>query len=74
MECVGECKELICWGNSTSQTRGESSVDIVEVLVSHTSTNLVKAFIGILMDYGISDKVSNGKDDRKIHISESESR
>ncbi|KAK2460515.1 hypothetical protein APHAL10511_007468, partial [Amanita phalloides] len=32
-------------------------LDIVEVPESHTGANLAKAFIGILMDYGISDKI-----------------
>ena len=33
-------------------------LDIVEVLHSHSGTNLVKAFVQVLEDFGISEKVS----------------
>jgi ABC-type uncharacterized transport system permease subunit len=35
-------------------------LDLVEVAMSHSGVNLATAFVHILGEFGISDKVSNG--------------
>ena len=46
-------------------------LDIVEVPRSHTGVNLARAFVGILRDFGIADRVSNDIQMGKSNASES---